>query len=103
MPPDGERVQLRGALRHICLEPDFIRRFPETDGKPVQVRGEERLTWAINATVSSGPIEGLNSLIQAAIAKARGYRNPRNLISIACLIAGKPDFTPIPARIPSPT
>ncbi len=34
----------------------------------------------------------MNSLIQAAIAKARGYRNPQNLITMAYLIAGKLEF-----------
>jgi transposase len=53
--------------------------------------------------ITDGLIEGMNSLIQAAIAKARGYRNPKNLITIAYLIASKLDFTPVPARIPSPT
>lgn len=43
--------------------------------------------------LTSGFIEGLNSLIQSAKAKARGYRNPDNMICIAYLIAGKLDFT----------
>lgn len=46
------------------------------------------LNWW-RSQISNGLIEGINSLIQAAIAKARGYRNPQNLISIAYLIAGK--------------
>jgi hypothetical protein len=45
----------------------------------------------------------LRHVHQAAIAKARGYRNPRNLISIAYLIAGKLDFNTAPARIQLPT
>ena len=60
------------------------------------------LNWW-RSQISNGLIEGINSLIQAAIAKARGYRNPRNLISIAYLIAGKLDFNQVPAPIPSPT
>jgi hypothetical protein len=35
-----------------------------------------------------------NAYIQAAKAKARGYRTTRNLITIAYLIAGKLDLTP---------
>lgn len=42
--------------------------------------------------LTSGYLEGINSLIQAAKARARGYRNPRNLISMAYLIAGKLKF-----------
>ena len=37
-------------------------------------------------------IEGINSLVQAAKAKARGYRSLRNLIAITYLIAGKIDL-----------
>jgi transposase len=43
--------------------------------------------------LTSGFIEGLNSIIQSAKAKARGYRNADNMICIAYLIAGKLDFT----------
>ena len=39
--------------------------------------------------LTNGFLEGINSLIQAAKAKARGYRNPNNLIAMAYLIAGK--------------
>ena len=43
--------------------------------------------------LTSGFIEGINSLIKSAKSKARGYRNPDNMICIAYLIAGKLDFT----------
>ena len=39
--------------------------------------------------VSNGLLEGINSLIQAAKARARGYRNKDKIITIAYLIAGK--------------
>lgn len=45
--------------------------------------------------VTNGVLEGLNSLIQAAKAKARGYRTTRNLIVMTYLIGGKLDF-PLP-------
>lgn len=46
--------------------------------------------------VTNGVLEGLNSLIQAAKAKARGYRSSRNLIVMTYLIGGKLDI-PLPA------
>lgn len=49
-----------------------------------------------DSRLTNGFLEGINSLIQAAKAKARGYRNPNNLIAIAYLIAGK-------LKLPSPT
>ena len=39
--------------------------------------------------LTSGFIEGINSLIQSAKTRARGYRNPDNLICMAYLVAGK--------------
>ncbi|ABQ26641.1 ISL3 family transposase [Geotalea uraniireducens] len=42
--------------------------------------------------LTTGFLEGVNSLIQAAKARARGYRNPRNMISMAYLIAGRLKF-----------
>jgi transposase len=49
------------------------------------------LRW-FNSKIANGLIEGINSLIQAAKAKARGYRSSRNLKAIVYLIAGKLDI-----------
>ena len=46
------------------------------------------LAW-FDSKIANGLIEGINSLVQAAKAKARGYRSLRNLIAITYLIAGK--------------
>ena len=43
--------------------------------------------------MSNGILEGINSLVQAAKARARGYRTARNLITMIYLIAGKLDFS----------
>lgn len=53
------------------------------------------LRW-FRSRISNGILEGINSLIQAAKAKARGYRSTRNLITMAYLIAGKLDLKPLP-------
>ena len=49
------------------------------------------LHW-FESRLSNGVLEGINSLILAAKAKARGYRSTRNLITIIYLIAGKLDL-----------
>lgn len=49
------------------------------------------LNW-YDSKLTTGLLEGVNSLIQAAKARARGYRTTRNLITMAYLIAGKLDF-----------
>jgi transposase len=46
------------------------------------------LRW-FDTKVANGVLEGINSLVQAAKAKARGYRSKRNLKAIIYLIAGK--------------
>ena len=49
------------------------------------------LRW-FHGGIANGLIEGINSLIQAAKAKARGYRSTRNLKAIVYLLAGKLDL-----------
>ena len=49
------------------------------------------LRWFISR-ISNGALEAINSLIQSAKAKARGFRNSRYLITMVYLIAGKLDF-----------
>ena len=46
------------------------------------------LNW-FSSGLNNGILEGLNSLIQAAKAKARGYRTTKNLIAMIYLIGGK--------------
>jgi transposase len=49
------------------------------------------LRW-FDSRIANGLIEGINSLVQAAKAKARGYRSTRNLKAIVYLLAGKLDL-----------
>jgi transposase len=49
------------------------------------------LRW-FTSRITNGILEGINSLIQAAKAKARGYRSTRNLITMAYLLAGRLKF-----------
>jgi transposase len=49
------------------------------------------LAW-FDSRISNGLIEGINSLVQAAKAKARGYRNSQTLKRMTYLIAGKLDL-----------
>ena len=50
------------------------------------------LRW-FNSRIANGLIEGINSLVQAAKAKARGYRSIRNLKAMVYLLVGKLDLT----------
>ena len=49
------------------------------------------LRW-FKSKINNGILEGINSMIQAAKARARGYRTERNLITMIYLIAGKLKF-----------
>lgn len=49
------------------------------------------LRWHITR-ISNGVLEGINSLVQAAKRRARGYRTTTNLIAMTYLIAGKLDM-----------
>ncbi|MCX5977690.1 MAG: transposase [Coprothermobacterota bacterium] len=79
-------------LRHWCawaarsgLEP--FRKLART----IDTHRRGILRW-FHSKMTNGLLEGINSLVQAAKAKARGYRSIKNLITMVYLIAGKLDF-----------
>ncbi|WP_040336494.1 transposase, partial [Candidatus Magnetobacterium casense] len=45
--------------------------------------------------INNGILEGLNSLVQAAKAKARGYKTFKNIKTIIYMLTGKLDYTKI--------
>jgi len=59
--------------------------------KTLETHRDGVLRWFVSQ-ITNGLLEGINSLIQAAKAKARGYRTTRNLIAIAYLLVGKLEF-----------
>lgn len=59
--------------------------------KTIKSHWEGVLRW-FESRLTNGLLEGLNSLIQAAKARARGYRSTRNFITMIYIIAGKLDF-----------
>ena len=77
----------------VLLEPSYSTVVPaEVDvARAVKRHSDGILRW-FQSKIANGLIEGINSLIQAAKAKARGYRSIRNLTAIAYLIAGKLDL-----------
>jgi transposase len=63
--------------------------------KTIRTHQQGILRWFLSG-INNGILEGINSLVQAAKAKARGYRSHRNLATIIYLIAGKLDLTRLP-------
>ena len=72
-------------------------RIPAMIGVAKTIRRHQKgiLRWFVSG-INNGILEGINSLVQAAKAKARGYRSHRNLATIIYLIAGKLDLTRLP-------
>ena len=52
------------------------------------------LRW-YKSKINNGILEGLNSLVQAAKAKARGYRTFKNLRTMTYMLTGKLDYTKV--------
>lgn len=59
--------------------------------KTIKNHWEGVLYW-FDSMISTGLLEGFNSLIQASKARARGYSTNRNIITMAYLIGGKLKF-----------
>ena len=57
------------------------------------------ITAWFESRINNGVLEGLNSLIQAAKAKARGYRTFRNYSIMVYLLTGKLDFSRVNTHI----
>ena len=51
-----------------------------------------KVRW-IHSRINNGILEGLNSVIQAAKSKARGYKTSKSFKIIAYLLTGKLDFS----------
>ena len=65
---------------------------PMADVARTIMRHRDGILAGFDSGIANGLIEGINSLAQAAKAKARGYRSTRNLKAIIYLIAGKLDL-----------
>lgn len=52
------------------------------------------LRWC-KSRINNGILEGLNSLVQAAKAKARGYRTFKNLKTMIYMLTGKLDYSKV--------
>jgi hypothetical protein len=65
--------------RCLQAEPLFVDRHQH-------INRHRDLRW-FGSKIVNGLIKGINSLVQAAKAKARGYQSPRNLTAMVLLVA----------------
>jgi transposase len=104
----GKAYQIRLTFQEFFTQPDrqtgetFLKRWYYwathsrldpiiSAAKTIKEHWEGILNW-FDSHISTGILEGFNSLIQAAKARARGYRTNRNLITMAYLIAGNLNY-----------
>lgn len=86
---DLDTGQAPGYLRSWCYGAKRSRLQPIKDFvKLVETHWDGIVGWH-DSRISNGLLEGTNSLIQAAKARARGYRSKTKMITIIYLIAGK--------------
>jgi transposase len=76
-------------LRSWCVGAKRSRLQPIKDFVDLVRRHWDGIIAWHKSHVSNGLLEGTNSLVQAAKARARGYRSKHKMITIAYLIAGK--------------
>jgi transposase len=62
-----------------------------TAAKTIKQHWDGVLRW-FTSHITNGLLEGMNSLIQSAKRRARGFSTTRNLANIIYLIAGKLDL-----------
>ena len=79
-------------LKRWCFWETHSRLQPMIEaGKAIKRHWEGVLNW-FGSQLTLGFL-GINSLVQAAKAKARGYRTARNLVTMVYLLAGKLNFS----------
>ena len=100
--------QLKQSFQHLWEMHPALARFhlerwckeAAASGLPPMVRVAETirrrapgiLAW-FRSQISNGMLEAMNSLVQAAKMRARGYRTTENFIAVAYLVCGKLDFS----------
>ena len=104
----GRAYALRWGLQGLYVQPDrergaaYLKRWyfwathsrlepVKKVARTLKAHWEGILNW-FESQATTGLLEGINSLVQAAKARARGYRSTRNLIAMAYLLAGKLHF-----------
>jgi len=89
----------RGLLRRWCLAATISQIPPiERVARTIREHMDGVLRW-FKSGVTNGLLEGMNSLVQAAKAKARGFRSARKMKTIIYLLLGKLDYQ-LPVVLP---
>ena len=90
-----------------CFLFDWIRQAKETQLEPlIQVANTINSHWDgiirwFKSNINNGVLEGINSSIQSAKRKARGYRTSKNFITMIYLLSGKINLDSILHLLPT--
>ncbi len=101
-------------IYHTATKQDFVRALKEwvswvmhsgivpmkEVAKTIKLHWSGIVSW-MDFKVSNGILEGLNSMFQAAKAKARGYRRIETIKTVIYLISGKFDFRLVNPALPT--
>ncbi len=90
----SNREQARAHLVRWCRDCQSIPALAQV-AATLLAQAERILNYFTTGGLTNGLLEGINSLVQAAKAKARGFRTNRYLSTIIYLISGKLSF-PLP-------
>jgi transposase len=92
---EATREDFAGALKKWYFWATHSRIEPVKEAaKTIKRHWPGVLRW-YDSKINNGILEGLNSLVQAAKAKARGYRTFKNLKTIIYMLTGKLDYSTI--------
>jgi len=94
--PERLSAQQRSILETLCLKWYFwathSRLEPIEQWAKTLKKHRQGILNGFQSLVNNGILEGINSMIQAARARARGYRTVKNSITMIYLISGERDF-----------
>ena len=90
---EQSKEDFEGALKKWYFWATHSRIDPVKDAaKTIKRHWSGVLRW-YDSKINNGILEGLNSLVQAAKAKARGYRTFKNLKTMIYMLTGKLDYS----------
>ena len=85
-------------LKDWCRKCDESGIFPFQDAaRTIRAHWSGILNYTLSR-ISNGILEGINSKVQLARKRARGFRNTQNFISMILFLCGKLEFKPLHAK-----
>jgi transposase len=95
----GDKVKAEAFLEDWCQKAEKSGIFPFQDAvKTIRAHWSGIVNYA-ESKISNGILEGINSKVQLARKRARGFRNMKNFINMILFLCGKLEFNPICVKL----